>query len=353
MRKVLHIIPISAANERLRFLGSTKDFRCRTHYFQARGIEYLELLVQRRTLDIIRRVARLNLPTFDTIILDIPKAYPLVLRYLRIVAPHAQLLFRSHNAEFPHRLEWMRASHGAVPKLRCAGHALTGLVKDILSLRYADYVLPICDADARQYWCRLGDQKKILNLPFFLTPEFTPIPCFPFQKKNFCVCITSVQINPLVLDAARNFIHFVRNLGNRHPEWRFSLTGNVEELNGIPPRVESTGILSSPYDILQQAKAVAILSDYGRGFKTKILEAIAANAYVLMTPKLYARQPEPVRPYCVPVAHGDQAAFERALEHCLEPFPGGDPNKVLRDEAFRALDRNLAPSNTIEAVGKK
>ena len=97
------------------------------------------------------------------------------------------------------------------------------------------------------------------------------------------------------------------------------------------------GVLDSPFEVIHRARAVAILSDYGRGFKTKIIEAIHARAYVLVTPSLLKRLPREVLPYCISVRKNSEEDFQRALDRCMEPYPGGDPNSAFRARAFEAM----------------
>jgi GDP-D-mannose dehydratase len=96
--------------------------------------------------------------------------------------------------------------------------------------------------------------------------------------------------------------------------------------------------LDTPFDLLAESRAIAILSDYGMGFKTKILEAIYYKCYVLVTNKLYRRLPIEVKPYCIVVDTDSSISFRDAMERCLQPYPDGNPNEALRSQAFTALD---------------
>lgn len=111
---------------------------------------------------------------------------------------------------------------------------------------------------------------------------------------------------------------------------------------GASPRIQQTGFLDSPLGILNQSRALAILSRYGYGFKTKILDAIQNQCYVLMPPELYARQPKALQPYCIRVDLDNPHSFPAALELCLRPFPTGAPNQELKQTAYHALDQVLA-----------
>ena len=72
------------------------------------------------------------------------------------------------------------------------------------------------------------------------------------------------------------------------------------------------------------------------------MEAIDARAYVLVTPSVLKRLPREVLPYCISVRKNSEEDFQRALDRCMEPYPGGDPNSALRARAFDALSGILA-----------
>ena len=101
----------------------------------------------------------------------------------------------------------------------------------------------------------------------------------------------------------------------------------------------------------KRARAIALLSDFGRGFKTKVLEAILAGCYVIVTPKLFKRTPPDLQPFCFPIPRGSAKSFEEALERCMAPFPEHRINDQLREQAYRIMDEllNLKP---LEASGR-
>jgi glycosyltransferase involved in cell wall biosynthesis len=149
----------------------------------------------------------------------------------------------------------------------------------------------------------------------------------------------STRINPFLLDAGKRFARLVDGLGPACPGWGFCVTGDCPpEALALPARVRNLGFVDSPFAVLAESRAVALLSDYGFGFKTKILDAVRHGCYTLTTRKLYRRLPAEVRPYCVVVEDESAGAFARALEASLRPYPGGDPNAAFRRQAFAALD---------------
>jgi hypothetical protein len=336
--RLLYLIPETAVDPALAFHGSTKDALCLSEYFHSRGMAVTQIPVGRSNVAILGRLAAVDLTAFDAIVLSLPGCYPRMLQQLRAASPGALIVFRSHNAEFLHRLDWMAAASGVRAKLEYAQRSARALLRDLVTVRWAaHYVLPISEADARSYWRRLGGSRRVVTVPYF-NPGPPPSRSLT-AKTDLCVCLTAVKSNPLVADAARNFFRLVGQLDAALPHWRFAITGESGTSPPLPPRVESWGILSSPFDALEHAKAVAVLSDYGRGFKTKILEAVQARCWVLVTPRLFARLPPQVQPFCFRVRGNRVDDLVQALQRCDERPPLRDVNAELREQAFAALDR--------------
>ncbi|MDC0575537.1 glycosyltransferase family 4 protein [Nitrosomonadaceae bacterium] len=336
--KILHIYPKSVNLVELKFHGSTKDIRCRTEYFRSLGWTLKEYRVERKEDQIIEFLKKIDLKKYRFIVIDIPSSYPNVLRYIRNESPESISIFRSHNAEFFHRIDWMCAEKTLRMKLIRLRHAFLGLYRDIRTIYYAHYVLPISDWEATNYWRLLGKPEKSVFVPYFLPTEYLIDNAREIKKDKLCVCFTAIQSTPLMADAVKNFSNHVEGLGDHCNDWKFAVVGNAA--NEKPPtRIHVTGVLESPFEMLQQARAVAVLSDLGRGFKTKIMEAIQARAYVLVPPPLFKRLPKEVLPFCIPVRKNSVVDFQRALDKCMEPYPEGDPNGVLRAQAYEALNR--------------
>jgi hypothetical protein len=80
------------------------------------------------------------------------------------------------------------------------------------------------------------------------------------------------------------------------------------------------------------------MSDLGRGFKTKILDAIMSDCFVILTEESYMRLPVEVMPYCVPY-NPTRESFEAVLEKIDRPFPQKfNLNQHLKDQAYQSMD---------------
>lgn len=340
--KVLHILPDTAGDPRQKYLGSTKDLRGRSEYFRARGMEVEELVVPKRKDRVLSAILKAkDLSSFHAVFIELP-IYPGTISWLRKRHPSMKVLVRSINAEFFHQWHYVASGlkHGYYKRaLRYALFSWHRLYQDWACARAAHRLLSISAWETEHYWLKVAGPEKAFTVPYFI-PESYAKSAHAVEKEDICVCLQSTIMNSFLADSARNFHTGLEDLGEALPEWKFLVTG------GNPPaprkplsRLQATGLLDSPFDLLARARAMALLSDYGLGFKTKILEAILLRCFVLVTPGLFARLPEELLPFCQAVDPSVPGSFRAALEACLRPFPDFDPNALLRDKAYAAMDR--------------
>jgi len=342
--RVLHVVPDSVAIPKHLFLGSTKDVRGRTEYLKTRGIPFDEIVIENRSdALLLKKLRDLNLARYTTVLFELP-VYPASLRFLRRKFSQIKLLTRSINAEFYHRLHFTLARLQHVNRskvLRDFKHSLSCLRLDFLCARYSDHVLSITQWEKDHYWRFMTGVSKVINVPYFLPGSYCHAAKPVAEKKMQCLCLMSTTQStlPFLLDAAKRFTRLVEMLGRNFSEWDFYITGDFPaNCLSLPKRVTPTGFLDTPFEIMAASRAVALLSDYGFGFKTKLLDAIQCKCYALVTKGLYQRLPVEVQPYCIVVDTGSVESFKNALEKCLEPYPEENPNEALRSQAFAALD---------------
>jgi hypothetical protein len=351
--KVIHLIPDSAVDPKHFHLGSTKDVRGRTEYFKARGVPFDEIPVSRRSdVWLLEKLQGMDLSQYTSAVFELTR-YPASLRFLRQHSPQLKLLSRPINAEFYQRLHQLWASipnpkilqaiKTAKANLLLLRSSLYRLWLDYACARRSDYILSISRWDKENYFSYFAGASRVKNVPYFLPNSYSQLISPAVKKKHQCVCLMSTTAaTPFLLDAARSFMRLVERLGRECPEWNFVITGDFPaNAFTLPERVTPTDFLDTPFTILAESRAIALLSDYGFGFKTKVLDAIQNKCYVLVTGKLYQRLPVEVQPYCIVVNKHSVDSFKSALERCLQPYPDGNPNDVLRSQAFAALDELL------------
>lgn len=355
MGYLLHVVPDSINNTGKIFIGSTKDVMGRAEYFAARGHSVRRFVsVGRSDEGTLAMLRAAELDDCQAVLFEY-EMYVRSLDFLRQNHPRIRRIVRAHNANLPHlvdqfrgRLRMIQARQEAdFAQATSAIHlALARFRLDCACAELADAILPICRWEADHYWGQLTAAEKVVNVPYFVPHRFVEgIPTRPRRNVLLFAMGTGSAMSPLLYDAGRNAVELVNALPAAvAAEWDFRITGNLKPPDVLGPRgrLKATGLLASPLPLLAEARAVAIPSDLGMGFKTKILEAILAGCWVLVTDEVHGRLPEAIRPWCLVVDPHSPAQFAETLRQCVASPPSGDPNALLREEAFRALDRVLA-----------
>jgi len=342
--RVLHVFFSSVINPQHKFLGTTKDIRGHTQYFVERGIHCEELILKvRKEKYFLEGLQGADLSRFDAVFVE-GTYYPKTLRHITERYPKVKLILRGINAELFH---WIHSAHAALLYdtwkrviFDLKGSAWFGL-SDFRCARLADFILPISAWEAEHYWRHFVPRDRVIAVPYFLPDSYLKdIPPVK-EKKRGCVCMMTTKAGrPFLLDAAKNLFQLVEGLGGAEAGWRFFVTGDFDPKRLKPPdRVTVTGFLENPLELLAESRAVALLSDYGFGFKTKLLEAICCGCRLLVTKNLYRRLPPQVQRHSILVNVYSTDSFREALARCLEPPPEDDANASLRAEAFEALDK--------------
>ncbi len=355
VKKVLHVLGDKSWKPEYKYLGSTKDIVGRRDYFASRGIECVELQVKgRKDVNCLELLKGMDLSSFDAVLMEHPR-YPASMKYLRQAYPHIIQMIRGHNAELIHQIHtswaYMKSGLGG-PRWRfkrarmSARNAVDRLTFDVACGRQADYILSIVDWETEHYWPMITNRRKVLTAPYFLPQSYLE-PAGDEHKVHRVICAMSADWSPLAHDAARALVQLVNaapkdSLGG----WKFMVTGDLGKHKTDYKRIQKstpvviTGNLANPFEKTKQARVLAHLSNLGMGFKTKLLDFIHYGGWVLMPRKLYLRQPEEVRPFCIVVDPISPAGLKAALDKAKTPWP--DPSAVngrLRERAFAALDK--------------
>jgi glycosyltransferase involved in cell wall biosynthesis len=359
--KILHVVPESAVLSKFHYSGSTKDIFGRLEYFKSRAIDVKQVIVKRSDESLLESLEPMSLSEYSAVMIEFP-IYPKSMEFIRRKNPNIKIYTRSINAELYHKLHLFLSNvkserNSGVGFMRSLRTHIPILEKTRLKFKQdrkcgnlSDVLLSITDWETRYYW-RYLIGNKAETVPYYLPEEYSQeIRSVCADKENICVSFMGVKVNrgSFLADSLDNFVRLVNLLKDDMKDWSFKVTGELHDDSvSLPARVEATGFIESPYPLLARSRAVAILSPYGMGFKTKILEAILAGCYVLLPTALLKRQPEAVKPFCIEVNLNSVASFKHALAQCLEPFPACDPNLILKDEAFRVLDRLFKQADLI------
>ncbi len=341
--KVLHIVPAQAALPSFRYLGSTKDFLNRWDYFQDRGIDYEVLFHAKSGALAIEGTRQWPLEEFTHVVIE-KAIYPAFVRHLRSRWPHLKLIYRSQNAEVPHRMDYVKSAWRANRNVRQVMQ--TGLIyihREWSTLSKLDEVWSISPAEMGWYWRMMGLTGQARLVPFFLPRTYLKEIPPPAPACKICLCMTSSHAGPVAREAIRGFFEWVEAERETLGEWKFIVTAKPEARD-LPIPDSLKGLVEyeyykTPYEGLAQARVVAMLSEAGRGFKTKLLEAVLCGASLVTPKELYDRLPESIQAYTKVVSQSKKGSLVEVLETLwTEARPTEGVNQALRRQAYEAMD---------------
>jgi hypothetical protein len=343
---VLHVVASATARPEHEFLGTTKDARGHAEYLAERGLAARTLHIEaRRDTELRSRLDDWDLAEFEAVLLE-GAYFPDSIAWLKRRRPTLRVWVRGVNAEAWHwrdsaRAAWRYDSMSRVLfDLKCAWDFGR---RDRRCARRADAILAICDWEAEQYWPRLRP-RRVVSVPYFVPSAYLRLIPVGRPRQDRCICLMSTRADrSFHADAARHFYAFADTAGRAASGWSFGVAGSFRAPRGVavPKSVETLGVLANPLVPLAESRAVALLSDYGYGFKTKLLDAVCCGCWLIVPAALAQRLPACLAPYVLVVNPTDVTSVQAALERAREPIPAGDPNGVLRRQAFANLDALL------------
>lgn len=307
------------------FHGSAKDVDANVESLLAQGWDVWQLKIERdiRALLYIHSVHRYfkAIKKFDIVVYDIPGSPLLQIVVLRLLGAK-RLTFRSHNAEALHRLDYARAMTKIRERLSTYALAIRRFASDWLVARFCFAILVIDHGDLVNYWRRLGGRKKALYFPYLMSQRARDVGSRDIAQnvvKEEMVFLHLGSFSPglLIEDSERRFHELVSQLPEL-PRFTFARAGRRVELGEKSTegssRVIDYGFVKNPLGILDRSKALVLPSSLGRGFKTKVYDAIECGCWVILPSKLLARMDAVFAPYCVAFEEDNPESFRNACE---------------------------------------
>ncbi|MFQ5563818.1 MAG: glycosyltransferase [Parvularculaceae bacterium] len=347
--RVLHIVPFIYLDEEYLYLGSRKDIDGRQQYLSQCGVAYDTFLHLKDRRSLADELSFFSLPEYTHIIVDLSKTAD-ELAYLKRRWPQSKLIVRSHNPEVAHRIDYIRATRRvkSAPQQRRGAIYNLGVFfrRERGVAEYADVILHIETANTAWYWRALGFRGDVIVAPYFTSDFYIERMPRGSRREKQIVCLGSSHPGPLISEMMRNYHRATAALEGRAPDFDFLATGDLPDSldkKDVCPRVRHLGYVDGVLTLLTDTFAVAVTSSLGRGFKTKILEAINCGAWVIVSRGLMRRMPDVLKPYCASLDRrnsGDSLA-DAIADLSERRWPAGDPNAVLREQSYHALDAAL------------
>ena len=232
---------------------------------------------------------------------------PEVLSRLGAEIPNARLYVRTVNAEaFQH---WQRAEVGWWPSyenLRSIYGCLRLARRDIRCKKTAHALLGISDWDNRNYWQRLPGRATVHDVPYScpwprVRPKVEPMPWNHRDRKMVCLAGGRDAIGRTMLEGFNRLADATAS-SDAFDDWAFEVSPGVlksEQPDTLSKHVSRMEYLEEPWDLLCSVRALAVLTPLGFGFKTTIVDAMAAGCHVLAHPVLVNRLPAEIGSRCI------------------------------------------------------
>jgi hypothetical protein len=232
--------------------------------------------------------------------------WPELLVKLRREHPQVKIVVRTHNAEAYHYFHrtiiasrrnyvnpkhWFRFIQLARRDTRCrqAAHMLLG----------------ISEWDNKNYWSWLRGQANIRYLPYYSPwPYLRPdVDIQSWNLRNRAIISLGGNFDPSGMANVANFDILATKLSRVMDEkWSYLLTWWSQWHRKVPTVGEGIEIVREcrePWDLLCQSRALAVLTPLGFGFKTTVVDGLAAGCHVIIHPTLANRLPQQVKQLCL------------------------------------------------------
>jgi hypothetical protein len=293
---VLLIVP-SDANPRVRnYSGGAKDIQSMYEQIRSLGISCDAISVSRRTGHAIRLLLsdqyRVSLYSSKHIILSIPGSSGGILLCLRLLGLR-NLIFRSHNAELLHRLDWLKSSNGISTFKSSIRKLLLGSLSDLTVATFATDILSISQSEIRLYWSRFfpWTSRKIHYFPFMSPSHISAIlsvgPQSDFEN-SLAMVVGGFQKGTLISRPDKKFIEHGSKVKDFVHSNGFSLVSVGE---GVTYEFCDTNYgHTTEFDmLLRNTSLVIVPTSSGWGFKTKIADAVTLHQSIILPRKQYDR----------------------------------------------------------------
>jgi hypothetical protein len=294
--KFLLILPSDYVVNAPNYNGGAKDIQSLHEQIKSLGISHDVMLVSRRTghclYEIFRPQNASKLLSAEHIIVSIPGASGGILMFVRLFSGN-NVIFRSHNAEVFHRLDWIKAARGFSTLLTSLRKLLYGFSSDLSVSLFAREIITISQVEAQLYWrrCFPWTARKVTYFPGMSPSHISSIlsgQTISVHKRPLAVIVGGFQAGTLISLADQKFVDsgpkirdFVHSKG--------LLLVSVGEGASYKFCDENYGYTNDFEMILKKAAIIFIPSTLGWGFKTKISDAVTLHQSVILPRTQYKR----------------------------------------------------------------
>ncbi len=278
------------------FNGGVKDIQSLHEQIDALKLRYEYIRVSRLTSHalyvLLNSVNRQKVFSASKIIVSIPGSSGGILLFLRFLGL-SNVIFRSHNAELLHRLDWLLSSNSLKSSFKAFKKMILGFTSDLSVSLFSEGILSVSQTEIEKYWKRFfpWSFQKLIYFPGMSPSHIsssTPMQGNPFSNRSFATIVGGFQSGTVISQPDSQFLEsgslikgYVHSLG-------LSLVsvGDEVEYNFCDTNF---GLTDNYEEILKNTSLVIVPSSTGWGFKTKIADAVTLHQSVIIHRAQYDR----------------------------------------------------------------
>ena len=321
--RALHIVPLSylSSNE---FHGSTKDIARVEDMIAEHTPEVIldRIAVARGKHSLINlfgsiNAGRLRLQDYDFVIINLPGLNALLSITLKILCePKTKLVYRAHNAEFPHRWDQFKITSG-LDRVTCFRRAVFGWMSDRITSAVVDYVWSISRDDNYEYWSHNTKTSVTVAYPGLASGRM------PTSRQDIVLSVGAAERGGVIaMEQERDFYASIQKVDLPSDMRAIQIGACIPE--EAPDFVETHAFVDDPISFISRASVICVLGSAGRGSKTKVVDSVTLGVQVVMTEALFDRVDAEFKHGCVPFGENCMHAdFPAALAFAIERHKKG------------------------------
>jgi len=278
------------------FNGGTKDIQSLHEQINTLKMRNEYICVSRRTghalYVLFNRVNRQRTIFASNVIVSIPGSSGGIVLFLKLLGiPH--IIFRSHNAELLHRLDWLRSSKSIKSTIKAFRKMLLGFTSDLSVSFFAESILSVSQIEIERYWKKNfpWSSQKVVYFPGMSPSSITSnnsVAETSLNRRSFATIVGGYQEATIISQPDKQFLESGTLLKDYVHSLGLSL---VSVGDGVKYNFCDTnfGFTNNYGEILKNTSLVIVPSSMGWGFKTKIADAVTLHQSVILHSVQYDR----------------------------------------------------------------
>lgn len=323
------LIIVGSKSISIKDLGSSKDILTRSKLLIENGCDIKQLRVPSRNDDKLLSILKnKNLNNTDVILFEHTR-YPKTLRYIKTQFPKIKRLVRTHNAEFLHGVDKIKAlvnTYGMrtitrpMYLFKLLYRALNSLYLDIKCASLSSAILSCNEIESRSYWSLFKDKDSIFNVN-----TYTELSSHEPNLSAGSNVLLMGSILPTEFND-NSFKILSDELKISQEDIKFNVTGAYSYFRLTDKRVDIKGIVKDYIKEMSNNDIICIPSPYGYGIKTRIYEGLYLGKRVFVHRKIHQRLPLLLRRNVFSWS-GKKGSLLKELKLCINPpyiYPTND-----------------------------